>query len=110
MFIFLYFKVEPEKPKQEVFIPALAMSKAEKKMDRESQIQAIEAKLKLMEKKASVELEINKTVATEPPIISQYQYNKNQAATSTSTKFKYSTLKRNDKRSNKPYSKHKTRF
>lgn len=86
------------------------MSKAEKKIDRESQIQAIEAKLKLMEKKASDELEINKTVATEPPIISQYQFNKNQAATSNSTKLKLSTVRRSDKRNNKPYSKHKTRY
>lgn len=86
------------------------MSKAEKKLDRESQIQAIEAKLKLMEKKTSDELEINKTVATEPPIITQFQYNKNQPTTSTSTKVKLSTLKRGDKRNNKPYSKHKTRF
>lgn len=86
------------------------MSKAEKKMDRESQIQAIEAKLKLMEKKASDELEINKTVATEPPIITQFQYNKNQAATSSSTKLKLSTLKRSDKRNHKPYTKHKKRF
>lgn len=102
--------METEKPKLEVHIPALAMSKAEKKqLDRQSQIQAIEAKLKLMEKKASDELEINKTVATEPPIISQFQYNKNQTASSSSS-IKLSTLRRNDKRSNKPYSKHKTRY
>lgn len=93
-----------------MYIPALAMSKAEKKMDRESQIQAIEAKLKLMERKASDELEINKTVATEPPVIIQYQFNKNQAATSSSAKHKVlSSIRRSDKRT-KPYSKHKSRF
>lgn len=85
------------------------MSKAEKKVDRESQIQAIEAKLELMEKKASDELVINKTVATEPPIISQFQYNKGQTATNSSTKL--STVRRNEKRNiSKPYNKHKTRF
>lgn len=85
------------------------MSKAEKKMDRESQIQAIEAKLKLMEKKASDELEINKTVATEPPVITQFQFNKNQVVASTSAKHKFSNIRRVDKR-NKPYTKHKSRF
>lgn len=84
------------------------MSKAEKKVDRESQIQAIEAKLKLMEKKRTDELEINKTVATEPPVISQYQFNKNHAASSTSSKQKY-VSRRNDKHYNKPYSKNRPR-
>lgn len=80
------------------------MSKSEKKTDRESQIQAIEAKLKLMEKKAEDELKINDTVATKPPVITQFQYNK-QAVTNNSLKTK-TVLKRHDKFV-KPYSKQK---
>lgn len=85
------------------------MSKAEKKLDRESQIQAIEAKLKLMEKKSSDELEINKTVATEPPIVSLYQFNKNQGTTSSNMKYKVSYVRRSDKR-DKPYGKSRSKF
>ncbi|XP_064212706.1 probable RNA-binding protein 18 [Tribolium castaneum] len=95
---------EVEKPKPEINIPALAMSKNEKKTDRESQIQAIEAKLKLMEKKAEDELKINDTVATKPPVITQFQYNK-QTVTNNSLKTK-TLLKRHDKYV-KPYSKQK---
>ncbi|KAJ8983693.1 hypothetical protein NQ317_003483 [Molorchus minor] len=94
---------EIEKPKSEIVIPALAMSKEEKKIDRISQIQAIEAKLKLMEKKKEDELQINDTVATKPPVIVQYQHSKSQ----TSTK-KHKTLKRTDKYP-KPYSRSKHR-
>lgn len=64
---------EPEKKKPELDIPALAGAKELKKGSRETQIQAIEAKLKMMENNSSNELEINKTVATEMPVISQYQ-------------------------------------
>ncbi|KAJ8929238.1 hypothetical protein NQ314_018117 [Rhamnusium bicolor] len=96
---------EVEKPKPEINIPALAMSKEGKKTDRISQIQAIEAKLKLMEKKQEDELKINDTVATKPPVIVQYQYNKLQTTSITSFKHKQS-LKKCD-RYNKPYSKSK---
>lgn len=84
------------------------MSKAEKKVDRESQIQAIEAKLKLMEKKRIDELEINKTVATEPPVISLYQFNKTQVIGATASRHKQVSVRKCD-RHNKPYSKHKSR-
>ncbi|RZC38029.1 RRM 1 domain containing protein [Asbolus verrucosus] len=93
-----------EKPRPEINIPALAMSKNEKKTDRVSQIQAIEAKLKLMERKAEDELKINDTVATKPPVISQFQYNK-QGVTNNNLKTKTS-VRRHDKYS-KPYSKQK---
>lgn len=83
------------------------MSKEGKKTDRVSQIQAIEAKLKLMEKKQEDELKINDTVATKPPVIIQYQFNKSQTTTISSFKHKNS-LKRSD-RYNKPYSKSKFR-
>ncbi|KAJ8918448.1 hypothetical protein NQ315_008145, partial [Exocentrus adspersus] len=95
---------EVEKPKPEVVIPALAISKEGKKSDRISQIQAIEAKLKLMEKKQEDELKINDTVATKPPVIVQYQYNKSQV-TSSNCKYKHSSKKSD--RFNKPYSKNK---
>jgi RNA recognition motif-containing protein len=96
---------EVEKPRPEINIPALAMSKNEKKTDRESQIQAIEAKLKLMEKKSEDELKINDTVATKPPVITQFQYNK-QGITNNNLKTK-TILKRHDK-FNKPYNKLKS--
>lgn len=83
------------------------MSKEGKKTDRISQIQAIEAKLKLMEKKQEDELKINDTVATKPPVIVQYQFNKSQTTTISSFKHKHS-LKKSD-RYNKPYSKSKSR-
>ncbi|KAJ8954536.1 hypothetical protein NQ318_000770 [Aromia moschata] len=97
---------EVEKPKPDINIPALAMSKEGKKADRISQIQAIEAKLKLMENKREDELKINDTVATKPPVIVQYQYNKTQVANNT-LKHRQSS-KKND-RYNKPYSKNKHR-
>ncbi|GJQ84113.1 hypothetical protein Trydic_g12086 [Trypoxylus dichotomus] len=97
---------EVEKPKQELNIPALSMGKPEKKTDREFQIQAIEAKLKLMEHNKNNELVINKTVATEVPIISQYQHNKQQPPSSNSRV--RSSFKKPD-RHHKPYTKHKSR-
>lgn len=64
-------------------IPALAMAKPVVKNNRESQIQAIEAKLKLLEKKSTTDLKINDTVATKPPITAYYQHNKVQCKTKT---------------------------
>ncbi|KAI4464475.1 heterogeneous nuclear ribonucleoprotein [Holotrichia oblita] len=97
---------EVEKPKVELNIPALAMAKPERKTDREFQIQAIEAKLKLMEHNQNSELVINKTVATEVPIITQFQHNKQPAPSSNSRS--RSSFKKSD-RHHKPYMKHKTR-
>lgn len=45
-------------------------------MSTEITIQAIEAKLKMLENKTT-DLEINKTQINEPPLIHKYQYNKN---------------------------------
>ncbi|XP_045472029.1 probable RNA-binding protein 18 [Harmonia axyridis] len=81
---------EISKPRQQIIIPALAMAKPVRKNDRESQIQAIEAKLKLLERKSSEELRINDTVATKTPIIAQFQQNKVQ----NKTKTKISDLRR----------------
>lgn len=92
-----------EKPKPEINIPALAMTKNDKKTDRESQIQAIEAKLKLMEKRNEDELKINDTVATKAPVINQYQYNKQASNNNLKTRI---ICKKYDKQ-NKPYSRHK---
>lgn len=77
------------------------MSKEGKKADRLAQIQAIEAKLKLMEKKNEDELKINETVATKPPVILQYQHNKTQTNNSNNFKHKHN-IKRHD-RFSKPY-------
>lgn len=94
-----------DKPKPDIVIPVLAMSKGDKKTDRQSQIQAIEAKLKLMEKKKEDELKINDTVATKAPVVVQYQFNKTPATNSNGYKQK-SSLKKTDRYS-KPYSKNK---
>lgn len=81
------------------------MAKEDKKADRISQIQAIEAKLKLMAKKKEDELKINETVASKAPVIVQYQHNKIPASNNNGYKQK-STIKKTD-RYNKPYSKTK---
>ncbi|XP_050306934.1 probable RNA-binding protein 18 [Anthonomus grandis grandis] len=74
-------EMDPEsqvtKPKPDLKIPALALSKDKIKTDRNSQIQAIEAKLKLMERKED-ELKINDSLATKPPVIQQFQFNKDK--------------------------------
>lgn len=79
------------------------MAKPETKINRETQIQAIEAKLKLMEHKSSDDFEINKTVANEIPVISQYQYNKQQSNTSNNIRYKKFD------RHSKPYNKARSR-
>lgn len=96
-----------DKPKNDVIIPVLAMSKDDKKTDRLSQIQAIEAKLKLMEKKKEDELKINETVATKPPIVIQYQYNKMSSTNNNS--YKHKSLSKKTFRYNKPYGKIKSK-
>ncbi|CAH0557247.1 unnamed protein product [Brassicogethes aeneus] len=96
---------EVEKPKPDIHIPALAMSKGEKKTDKMTQIQAIEEKLRLMEHKREVELKINDTVATKPLVISQFQQNKTLAATTTKSSY---SIKRND-RHHKPYGRNRPR-
>jgi len=88
-----------EKPKPAVTIPALALSKEAKKTDKVSQIQAIEAKLKLMEHKAD-ELRINESIATKPPIIQQFQFNKDKLCVKAQSTFK---------RHKKPYIRQKPR-
>ncbi|CAH1117890.1 unnamed protein product [Phaedon cochleariae] len=104
---------ELDKPRrEEVIIPALAMSKEAKKTNRISQIQAIEAKLKLMEKKQEDELKINDTVATKKPFIAPHQtINRTQTISSNgggSTSGKWASSKVRDKY-NKPYAKSKMR-
>ncbi|XP_018325116.1 probable RNA-binding protein 18 [Agrilus planipennis] len=101
-------KDEPEvKLKPDVKLPVLAMAKQENKIDRESQIQAIEAKLKIMQHKAKDELEINKTVATEPPVISLYQKKQESHSSNPSTSTKLVLKKYNEKRNQFPYTKPK---
>ncbi|CAG9771829.1 unnamed protein product [Ceutorhynchus assimilis] len=69
------------KPKPDVTIPALALSKNPKKTDKASQIQAIEAKLKVMEHKEE-ELKINDSIASKPAVIQQFQFNKDRSSNS----------------------------
>ncbi|XP_036145827.1 probable RNA-binding protein 18 isoform X1 [Monomorium pharaonis] len=95
---------EMDKPKPKIDIPALAGAKKEdKKISRETAIQAIEAKLKLM-KESEEEFELNKPLEGSP-IIQLYQKPENQKP-STSTRY-YS--RGNHYHHNKPYSRHKSR-
>ncbi|XP_024873674.1 probable RNA-binding protein 18 isoform X2 [Temnothorax curvispinosus] len=92
-----------DKPKPKIDIPALAGAKKEdKKISRETAIQAIEAKLKLM-KESQEEFELNKPLEGSP-IIHLYQKAENQKP-STSTRYH----SRGSYHHNKPYSRHKPR-
>lgn len=91
--------------KPDVVIPALTLSKDATKADPVSQIQAIEEKLKLMEQKDD-ELKINDSVAMKPPVIQQFQFNKDR---SNSLKTKPLSLRIHD-RHRKPYIKRKSNF
>ncbi|KAK9879567.1 hypothetical protein WA026_006635 [Henosepilachna vigintioctopunctata] len=82
------------KPVEKIVIPVLSLAKPELKTDRESQIQAIEAKLKLMEQRNSEELKINDTVATKAPVIAQYQHKKSETKTYSSIKVQLSQHRR----------------
>uniref|UniRef100_A0A1Q3F2L8 Putative rna recognition motif in eukaryotic rna-binding protein 18 n=1 Tax=Culex tarsalis TaxID=7177 RepID=A0A1Q3F2L8_CULTA len=71
---------EMERAKPKIQIPALAGgSKAGPggPVSQQTKIQALEAKLKLMESRSD-DLIINKSTVGERPIIERYQYNKNQ--------------------------------
>ncbi|CAH1104459.1 unnamed protein product [Psylliodes chrysocephalus] len=99
---------EVEKPKEEIFIPALAMAKLGSKTDRMTQIQAIEAKLKMMERKQEDELKINDTVATKAPVVVQYQHNNIQnSSTSLNSNGNHRNHFKNRDRYHKPYTKSK---
>ncbi|KAJ9583378.1 hypothetical protein L9F63_022285, partial [Diploptera punctata] len=52
-------KDELDKPRPEIAIPALAGAKSERKISRETTIQAIEAKLKMMEHNSVDDFEVN---------------------------------------------------
>ncbi|KAL2721551.1 putative RNA-binding protein 18 [Vespula maculifrons] len=93
-----------EKPKPKIDIPALAGAKKEdKKISRETAIQAIEAKLKLM-KESEEEFELNKPLDGSP-IIHLYQRTENQKP-STSTRHHN---RGNHHHNNKPYNRYKPR-
>ncbi|XP_066137547.1 probable RNA-binding protein 18 [Euwallacea fornicatus] len=88
-----------EKTKPSITIPALALAKEPKKADKMTQIQAIEAKLKLMEHKED-ELKINDSIATKVPVIQQFQFNKDKIS-------KPQPTYRSHIRHKKPYTKRK---
>ncbi|XP_076682490.1 putative RNA-binding protein 18 isoform X2 [Andrena cerasifolii] len=91
-----------DKPKPKIDIPALAGAKKEdKRISRETAIQAIEAKLKLMNE-SEEEFELNKPL-NGSPIIQLYQKPENPKP-STSTRYN-----RNHYHSNKPYNRYKPR-
>ncbi|KAG4066701.1 hypothetical protein HA402_007337 [Bradysia odoriphaga] len=88
-----------EKPKQKISIPVLeagSSSNEPLKVSKEITIQAIEAKLKMLESKAD-DFEINKTASDEVPLIHKYQFNKNNVGdlkSSTKQSTKYNTKTR----------------
>lgn len=93
-----------DKPKPKIDIPALAGAKKEdKRISRETAIQAIEAKLKLM-KESEEEFELNKPL-NGSPIIHLYQKPENPKP-STSTRYHNRS---NYYHNNKPYNRHKPR-
>ncbi|OAD58002.1 putative RNA-binding protein 18 [Eufriesea mexicana] len=93
-----------DKPKPKIDIPALAGAKKEdKRISRETAIQAIEAKLKLM-KESEEEFELNKPL-NGSPIIHMYQKPENPKP-STSTRYHNRS---SHYHSNKPYNRHKPR-
>ncbi|XP_011348243.1 probable RNA-binding protein 18 [Ooceraea biroi] len=94
-----------DKPKPKIDIPALAGAKKEdKKISRETAIQAIEAKLKMM-KESKEEFELNKPLEGSP-IVQLYQKAENQKP-STSTRH-YGRAS-HYYHHNKPYTRHKPR-
>nr|XP_033333296.1 probable RNA-binding protein 18 isoform X1 [Megalopta genalis]XP_033333297.1 probable RNA-binding protein 18 isoform X1 [Megalopta genalis] len=97
------FKPDIDKPKPKIDIPALAGAKKEdKRISRETAIQAIEAKLKLM-KESEEEFELNKPLNASP-VIHLYQKPENPKP-STSTRYH----NRNHHHNNKPYNRYKPR-
>ncbi|XP_060813406.1 probable RNA-binding protein 18 isoform X2 [Bombus pascuorum] len=93
-----------DKPKPKIDIPALAGAKKEdKRISRETAIQAIEAKLKLM-KESKEEFELNKPL-NGSPVIQLYQKPENPKP-STSSRYHNRS---NHYHNNKPYNRHKPR-
>ncbi|XP_046469204.1 probable RNA-binding protein 18 [Neodiprion pinetum] len=94
-----------EKPKPKIDIPALAGAKKEdKKVSRETAIQAIEAKLKMMNE-SEEEFELNKPLVG-TPILQQYQSPEN---IKPSTSNRYHNHRGSRYQSNKPYSRPRPR-
>ncbi|XP_076283298.1 putative RNA-binding protein 18 [Lasioglossum baleicum] len=92
-----------DKPKPKIDIPALAGAKKEdKRISRETAIQAIEAKLKLM-KESEEEFELNKPL-NGSPVIHLYQKPENSKP-STSARYH----NRSHHHNNKPYNRYKPR-
>ncbi|KAF7406089.1 hypothetical protein HZH68_005458 [Vespula germanica] len=93
-----------EKPKPKIDIPALAGAKKDdKKISRETAIQAIEAKLKLM-KESEEEFELNKPLDGSP-IIHLYQRTENQKPSTSTRHHNWG----NHHHNNKPYNRYKPR-
>lgn len=103
--------VQDEPKKSDINIPALAISKNEtSRTDKEYQIQAIEAKLKMMSQ-SSKELEINKSVAHERSVIAMYQQNQNKPTTTgnSQTSYRRHHDSRTRDRDRRPYDRYKRR-
>lgn len=73
-------------------------------MSKEITIQAIEAKLKMLENK-TVDFEINQSTNTEAPFIQKYQYNKSASSDSKNLQSNKYTSK--SRYTNGPYHKHR---
>ncbi|XP_066603421.1 probable RNA-binding protein 18 isoform X2 [Prorops nasuta] len=101
-------ETELEKPKQKIDIPALAGAKLDdNRISRETAIQAIEAKLKLM-KECQEEFELNKPLEG-APIIQMYQKSSNQKSSNQKPSSSARSYNRGNHRNSKPYSRHNAR-
>lgn len=97
--IYYSFQDDIEKPKPKISIPVLAAGSSSNeplKVSKEITIQAIEAKLKMLESKPD-DFEINKTISDEVPLIHKYQFNKTSVTdlkSSTKQSTRYNTKTR----------------
>lgn len=101
---------EIERPKPKIEIPVLAAGSSStsdsSKISNEIAIQAIEAKLKLLENREAIDdFEINKTSTNQTPLIKKYQYNKDsqqnasgKVSTRLITKSRHKPYNRNHRR------------
>lgn len=103
----IIFQDDFEKPKPKIDIPVLAAGSSSReplKFSKEITIQAIEAKLKMLESKPD-DFEINKTISDEVPLIHKYQFNKNNVADNKSASKQSTRYNSKTRYNNVPYHK-----
>lgn len=103
---------EIDRPKPKIEIPVLAAGSSSStdasKVSNEIAIQAIEAKLKLLENRDVLDdFEINKTSVNQTPLIKKYQYNKD--AQQTNNKISSTRLITKSRHKSGPYNRNHRR-